>query len=116
MSVTPADFLNVAEHIESTGTDESCFRSVISRAYYAAYHRSVEVFPATKYNGGGMHKEYISSLLNNPLGSLPRKIGVTLKFLYDKRLLADYDLQLDIKLTDAKMQIASGKQLFKLLK
>ena len=118
MSVSPADFLTSAESLAaSANKDEMMQRNVLSRAYYAAYHKALEFAPDQKANSNetGMHRRYIEQLLQNKSGSIERKIAEKLKSMYGRRIKADYHLYKDIALDDVPVQLHSARSLFELL-
>ncbi len=119
MSVSPSDFLASADSLAASGDkSEMTKRNVLSRAYYAAFHRAQEFAPAERNTGGGelgMHRRYFDQLLQNKKGSIERKIGEKLKSMYSRRLLADYHLHEDIAIDDVPVQLYSSRALFQLL-
>lgn len=116
MSVKPAEYLASADTIQKSALTEGCYRSAISRSYYAAYHRAIEALPAPEYTGGGMHKSYISSLQKQAPSTLARRLGITLKYIYQLRVISDYHPQHDISEMESKMVIASANKVFDILK
>jgi uncharacterized protein (UPF0332 family) len=116
MSVTPSDFLKSAEILAASGMDEICQRNAISRAYYAAYHRSCESIPPDgKSRGKGTHSSYIDQLNEADAGTLMRKVGVRLGAIYSGRITSDYRLEHEVRPKDYAMQICRTKELFSLL-
>lgn len=119
MSVKPSDFLANAEAMAlNCGKDELMQRNILSRSYYAAYHRSIESVPfnTDSFRDSGMHRDYFEQLMQNNPGSLERKIGEKLKSMYGRRILADYKLNQDIKTDAVAVQLYSARALFDLLK
>lgn len=102
MSVTSADLLAWAQ--ASTCPSEVETRAVISRAYYAAYHRCKEWhqrLPAPGFNSGpsgGVHQQLLNQLRNpapqcSPAqASLSRQLSYALQDLKGHRFTADYEL------------------------
>lgn len=116
MSVTPDDFLDSAASLAVRGCNEMVQRNVISRAYYAAYHRSCAfIKPLPEYNGKGMHRGYINYLLCGDKSSVERQIGGRLKALYARRLIADYQLNTDLNKNDYDIQIQTATDLFRIV-
>lgn len=119
MSVSPSDFLQCAETLAVSGDkNEMMQRNILSRAYYAAYHRACEFVPfknSDKSRDSGMHRSYFEQLLQNKNGTIERKIGEKLKSMYSRRILADYRLKEDIRPDQIAVQLHSARALFKLL-
>lgn len=119
MSVTPFELLKYAATLaESSKQDELTKRNILSRVYYAAYHRACEFSPLIKTGISkniGMHRSYIEQLLKNDRGTIERKIGEKLKSMYSRRISADYILTKNIGHDDVPVQLYSAKELFKLL-
>lgn len=107
MSVTPEDLLSWAGIANaSTETDK---RAIISRAYYAAYHRCLEWHGTRlRYQSSfvaqhaGDHESLIQKLLHPNLGNtngqqqLSLELGQRLRDLKPLRVLADYRLRQSI--------------------
>ncbi|MEO6423445.1 MAG: hypothetical protein ABIR84_12410 [Candidatus Nitrotoga sp.] len=116
MSVTPKEFLDSATKLAIPGCDEMTQRNVISRSYYAAYHRSCEIINPNAHNDrGGMHKNYFFQLNCGAPGSIERKIGGRLKALYARRIDADYKLDQNLKNDAYILQMQTANDLFKIL-
>lgn len=116
MSVTPKDFLESAEILAKSGSDEMTQRNVLSRAYYAAYHRSCEyIKPKDSDENVGIHKRYINQLMRGENGSIDRKIGGRIKSMYLRRRFADYFLKDEIKTDAAALQLDTAKDLFSII-
>lgn len=118
MSVSPSDFLTSADSLAaSADKNEMTLRNVLSRAYYAAFHRAQEFAPSQQaHNDGiGMHRSYIEQLMQNKSGSIERKLAEKLKSMYSRRIKADYQLDKNIAHDDVPVQLYSAKALFKLL-
>lgn len=104
MSVTPEDLLSWA-NIANASTEPDR-RAIISRAYYAAYHRCSE-WHSTRLRyqstfqaqNAGEHEVLIQKLLHPSLGNsngqsrLSRDLGQRLQTLKPLRVLADYRLR-----------------------
>lgn len=117
MSVTPDDFLNHASELINPESDEITHRNVISRAYYAAYHRAcVFIQPEWQmFADGGMHKRYIEQLNKGGTNSIERKIGGKIKSMYGRRISADYRLMDNVQYSNAVIQINAAKELFSII-
>lgn len=90
MSVTHEHFLSSAKEIAASGLDEMSQRNAISRAYYAAYHRSKVAIPPDNLDRNvGSHKSYILQLKEAPNGSENRRLGLKLSSLYAARVDAE---------------------------
>lgn len=109
MSVTPSDFLKSAANMNTVGCDEMAKRNVISRLYYAAYHRSCE-FIKPAYCQSSMHRSYIDQL--NKGGHLERQISGSLKRMHARRIIADYRLNEDLKKDSVTLQSLAANELF----
>ncbi len=116
MSVTPTDFLESAIGLSSLGQDEMNQRNVLSRAYYAAYHRSCEfIQPEESAENVGMHKRYINQLMKGDNGSIERKVGGKIKSMYSRRHIADYRLEDNISHDAVAIQLNAAKELFTII-
>lgn len=91
--VTPVQILADAKDLASALVSPARQRTVISRAYYAAYHACIDRFPAPydKDQQGGMHRQFLRALRSSS-DPLARACGDRLNGLYGRRLLADYQL------------------------
>jgi hypothetical protein len=107
MSVTPEDLLFWAE--TANASTEPDKRAIISRAYYAAFHRCLEWhgsrirFQSTfQAQNAGEHETLIQKLLHPNLGNpnrqqqLSLELGRRLRDLKALRVLADYRLRQSI--------------------
>lgn len=107
MSVTAEDLLDWA--FNANDQDEADKRAIISRAYYAAYHRclvwhsSLRPYLGTHGPNRGEHEKLIAQLQNPHLMLPPSKrarskdLGDRLADLKDLRTLADYRLHLNLR-------------------
>ncbi len=115
------DFLTFAENIQpgssNIGPREAALRSVVSRAYYSAFHAALEF---GKQNGfistrsGDDHPKIRQHFRESkPTDEKKRKISAWLERLHNYRLQADYDNTL--KATPENMAIWAigiAKQIF----
>jgi uncharacterized protein (UPF0332 family) len=116
MSITPSALLHYANLISASNNDELTKRNVLSRAYYASYHRACEFVPPVRTDKKiGMHQKYINQLMANKNGTTERKLGEKLKSMYSRRITADYHLWDSIKIDAVPVQLSSAKALFELL-
>lgn len=103
MSVTPQDFLAAAQAMSADSSEMAC-RSVINRAYYAAFNAANQFHTALPMPGSapaepkGMHETLFHQLINptlkkeHPQWSLSRQIGYKVRDLKPYRVKADYKL------------------------
>lgn len=118
MSVTPSDFLDSARVIASSGKDEMSQRNAVSRAYYAAYHRSCEIIPPIKReadNKVGMHRGYIDQLMEAEPSTKERTAAVKLSTMHSRRIKADYRLNEFFRQDSVAIQLSAATELFDLL-
>lgn len=89
----PREFLSVAHQISEINT-EAAYRSAISRAYYAAFHKGLEVLETIGTSpraGSGGHEDVYRFLLNSGTVQVKRA-GALLNSLKTVRTKADYYL------------------------
>jgi uncharacterized protein (UPF0332 family) len=116
MSVTPNDFLHSAQTLAALGNDEINQRNAISRVYYAAFHRSCEIFkPDGVDRKKGSHYSYILQLEEAVAGSLERRVGVNLNVIYGGRVRSDYKLDQTVSASDFSLLLSRTKAVFTLL-
>jgi hypothetical protein len=89
-------YLSLAEymdaHIDDFPDAEACYRSVISRAYYAAMclcRNYVKVHDDKEFHGD-IHKTLQNYLKENPHNKIRNRIGNQLQRLHRNRIKADY--------------------------
>ena len=117
MSFDWSKYLNRAEYMMASSNtfpdEEACYRSVISRAYYAVYCSTRNLIEQTDSfsASGNVHQELQSYLINHP--HKPRKkIGNQLKQLHKHRIKADYHDDLDeMAINKASRAIAQAKKI-----
>jgi hypothetical protein len=93
MSVTPAEFLDLAERLGAGDVTEILLRTAANRAYYAAYHTGLAAVDRTEYDKRGnlkFHARLIASLAAGD--ERQRRIGTALKKGRSLRALADYEI------------------------
>lgn len=121
MSISPKDFLCSAESLIDSDSAEMAVRNSLSRAYYAAYHCATTMLEELPLSTdccddarSGMHKRYISRLMQADPATRHRQIGVKLQALHARRIKADYGLNTNLAMRDAALQIDSAKFVFSL--
>lgn len=115
MSVQPNAFLESAKALISENT-EIAKRNSVSRAYYAAFHRAQITYPFVPPRGKSTHKSYFEHLELFPPGSVERVLGVKLKTMHGRRVIADYKLRAEIPISMPAMQIIAAEDVYELLK
>ncbi|CAG9932223.1 hypothetical protein [Candidatus Nitrotoga arctica] len=117
MSVLPKDFLESATKLATPDCDEITQRNIISRAYYAAYHRSCQLIKPVYSSDEniGMHKQYIQQLNNGKKGSVDRRLGGRLFKMFGRRRIADYLINANIGQDIAPLQLTTAKELFEII-
>lgn len=96
------------------GDDEARFRTVIGRAYYAAFLRArfvVERDGGTVRGGGENSHNDVWDLLETDTGSNGISLGLQGKRLKQRRQQADYRLDLPVRIADANRAIADAERL-----
>ncbi|MEQ8964418.1 MAG: hypothetical protein RID91_01215 [Azospirillaceae bacterium] len=96
---TPFDILADARRataIDTAERDEARRRTIVSRAYYAAYHQMRRIAGSADLDGPrqrstGIHRSFITFLIRSDDLTLAR-LGRRLDRLYDARIKADYRL------------------------
>ena len=96
MSFDWQQYLSLAEymnaHVNEFPDAEACYRSVISRAYYAAMclcRNYVKVHDGKEFHGD-IHKALQNYLKENPHNKIRSRIGNQLQRLHRNRIQADY--------------------------
>lgn len=121
MSVTPADWLNEARR-HADCPDEISLRTAVSRGYYAAYHRALEVSflcpnsPPAPDKNEGVHAALIRRFKSVPSkgfagSTLAREIGARLAQSRALRVIADYELNKTVRANDARSSIRYAEQI-----
>ncbi len=110
MSYDWQEYLTLAEVLQTRatelGSEVACYRSAASRAYYAAYHRALDLTGPTHYapskkRNVSVHAEFREHLFkaaathSEPQQTQLRRIANILKRLWGHRKSADYDSELD---------------------
>jgi uncharacterized protein (UPF0332 family) len=96
MSFDWEQYLSLAEYMQGHVADfpdaEACYRSVISRAYYAAMclcRNYVKEHEGKEFSGD-IHKALQNYLKENPHNKIRTRIGNQLQQLHQDRVKADY--------------------------
>jgi uncharacterized protein (UPF0332 family) len=109
-------FLEVADDL-STGSREADWRSAISRAYYAAFHKARRLL---RHNGfavprGEQAHAYLWLRLSNSNHPDVNDAGQALNDLRTARNLADYDLDVPVVSPDAIDHVQVAAKIIQLL-
>jgi uncharacterized protein (UPF0332 family) len=87
MSFDPKTFINISKELDA-GDSEAHIRSLVNRAYYAAYGHIKDNIQDRNYSSN-CHQELIAKLKGSAIPNY-RKIGSRLETLFKKRKDADY--------------------------
>ena len=89
MSVTPTEILEAAKGF-ANGNSEVDWRNAVSRAYYAAYHRSMLIVEGLGFaiEGGGVHRMLVDTLTENRNPNI-KAVGYMLEECRRYRVRAD---------------------------
>jgi uncharacterized protein (UPF0332 family) len=109
-------FLNVADAL-STGDTEADWRSGISRAYYAAFHkaRRLLLFSGSQVPRGDLAHAYLWLRLSNCGHPDVSNAGRDLNHLRGSRNRADYDFDTSIEQLEAMDLVQSAANIIQLL-
>jgi hypothetical protein len=123
MSATPLDLLIVAKTLSSQSADEPTNRSVINRAYYAAYHAAKRFHsrlpsPGSIGNASGSHEQLIASLDNPTIKRdadywLSKALSKTLRLTMNARIDADYHLDLGISQQISQTTVGQSSEILR---
>ncbi|CAK0762440.1 putative HEPN domain-containing protein [uncultured Gammaproteobacteria bacterium] len=113
---TSKDFLKDAVSLRQDAMSEARRRTILSRLYYAAYHRMNETeigqqFHRDPKRGVGMHRQFLDHLQHSSDKTFKR----TYRHLFDMyklRILADYKLNKNISVDDVRHQYEDADALF----
>lgn len=123
MSSTPPELLTCATDLLQIASSEAQYRTVCSRAYYAAYHAAYDFhkklpIPGSVGRANGQHEQLIEQLANPQIPSTHSKyktslaLGKTMRGLLANRVTADYKINATVdrimavsETTDAGMVI-----------
>jgi uncharacterized protein (UPF0332 family) len=121
MTVKPRDLLDQAIALKS-GSGEANARLAISRAYYAALHRSIEVLPdlpPKTEDERNTHHRVIAAMERmsktaQPGRSAAFQIARILRQLRRSRVSADYELDSNVGPDELTTAISQSEHIFKL--
>lgn len=126
MSISDIEFLNLAKNDLAAAKAESQFRCVANRAYYGAYHRSLNIHKSLPSAGQlpaqslGVHETLIYQLThpsfskvdNEGLYLLSQSVGYILKGLKKIRCHADYTIEEHFNIELAQNAIKQSESIF----
>jgi uncharacterized protein (UPF0332 family) len=111
-------YLELAKHLNANANSfpdtEACYRSVVSRAYYAVYCLARNYIKQTDNVtfSGNDHKRLQDHLTSGPGQQLRHKIGNQLKQLHQVRIKADYADNLDeLPVNSASKALAQAERI-----
>jgi uncharacterized protein (UPF0332 family) len=106
--IEAVEFLSSAkELLNKQLVKEVDYRNAASRAYYCAFHtckKLLEDFPPTQSQIGAEHEKIINGLLNHQDKRF-KALGSMLKDAKDQRVKADYRLDNNFTIQDAKLVV-----------
>ena len=126
MSVSDIEFLALAKTKIADAKSEPEFRCIVNRAYYGAYHHSINIHNLLPSHGtmppypAGTHEKLIYQLEHPTFSkqsseqkyNLSISIGYILRGLKRIRSNADYDLSSSIGKNEASNAIAQSESIF----
>jgi len=126
MPITNSCFLDWSENLLATeGVDEIDHRAVVSRAYYSAYHETLDLADNTLNLGvrnmvGGSHiklTETLTSYLcdDKDLQKVIRRLGTRLQIMHSLRVRADYFFEQTITPGEASSQVKNVRSIFTII-
>jgi len=112
------DFLNLAEvflDIKVDNIEEAKARTIVSRAYYACYHKALK-YLKDKYNfefedRGDMHKQVLEAIR-----CYAPDIADEFGKLHDDRIKADYFSEERISIDKAKLLVEESKEVYRTIR
>ena len=114
MSATPKEILDVAAEY-ADGTREVDWRNAVSRAYYAGFHRCLELAQAERVKVAPSVSEHaaLAEGLQDMANAAPlRKTGMILDRCRHRRRKADYELDTDIDHATAETVVRGIREIF----
>lgn len=114
MPVTPRQLMSAAETDLAGGNHETDWRSVASRAYYAAYHGCREVAEHAKLDvsqRGSVHAALSDALVAPSNPTALRSLGFMLTQPRRWRVDADYRIDLPFTKAEAALSVETCKQI-----
>ncbi|WP_141100798.1 hypothetical protein [Roseateles aquatilis] len=124
MAIKSDDLMRLARE-QSRNAGEPWWRSAISRAYYASYHRCLQWELALPHRGTavprgrGVHRQLIDRL-NAPVSACTleqvkksKDLGRLMHLQRERRVAADYRLSDDVGIEQMKQQMRDARQVFR---
>ncbi len=111
MAIKASDLLAHARQLLSFST-EAAYRDVVSRSYYASFHRCLPL--AEGLDGptdGGVHRR-LSSQLTGSFDRNLQSLGYMLRQLHSSRIEADCPIDRDITGESANVAVALAERIF----
>ena len=126
MPISNSCFLDWSENLlNSSDPTEIDHRSIVSRAYYSAYHEALDLADNTlrlgvSNMGGGTHiklSETLSSYIcdDKNLQGVIRRIGSRIHVMHSLRVRADYFFELNISKGEAASQVKNVRSIFSII-
>lgn len=119
MSIDSRAFLHEAERLLEQNQGEATSRTIVSRAYYGAYHLANDWHgnlpqPGIQLADVGQHKNFINQLehptvQDTNLANQSKSLGFQLKGLLLRRVKADYKLSEDMSEKEAVNATAKSR-------
>ena len=116
-----ANAQNLFDQIQNN-KDESMIRTLISRAYYSAFHGTYELFnnkydwPVTLGINAGVHEKLYSKFDNHDFTDKDKieaiaKLKNKLIIIKKQRVKADYKLEVNVTILDAKYILSEAENI-----
>lgn len=126
MPITNSCFLDWSEKLLATeGLSEIDHRAIVSRAYYSAYHETLDLADNTLNLGvqhmvGGSHIKLSETLANyicddKDLQGTIRRLGTRLQIMHSLRIRADYFFEQNITPGEASSQVKNVRSVFSII-
>jgi len=100
---------NLCRHASETEEEEACFRSAISRAYYAVFHESRVYLN----DSGLMHAQVYNTLRDRP-SRIDKQLFEAFRLTRRSREVADYERSKEVHAEDAEKVIRSARKFIEL--
>lgn len=113
MSISPDAFLESAKRIVQ-GAEEVDHRNAVSRAYYAVYHVCREFAKSMEWPqwaDTGTHSALIDAFTDRT-DTAHKSIGYLLETCRRSRVLADYGIEMSLKVSEARTVINQCDRIF----
>lgn len=112
MRFEPKKFLEISKELDGCNPkNEAHFRSIINRAYYAAFGHLKNLNPGYSH-GISVHQDLIKTLKNSN-DTKDIIIGKKLEDLFERRKKADYKYHLQIKSSDCRYAVRTAEEIIK---